>query len=105
MSYINIQEKDNAAIEKKELAEFERKRLRGTGYDMMKTRDRGWGKLHEDRCGGKDVTIEWHVDYEKSEPMDYETKTPIPVGKFLLTVGEERVLIDKQAFEKMFRWV
>lgn len=115
MSYVNITEKDKQAIEKKELQEYEQRRLRGTGYDMMKYRDIGIGWLHNDKVQGKPVEIRWHVEDEKRIPVgsflssDGQTihiySSNIPEDKFVLKIGNEEALIDKQAFQKLFRWV
>lgn len=115
MQYINISDKDRQAIEKKELDEFEQKRLRGTGYDMMVQRDRGWGKIHDERIEGQDVVINWNVEESKRYPYQttmtddgkkVEVFPPrIPEGKFLLNIGDRQALIDKNAFEKLLRWV
>lgn len=114
MSYINISEKDRQAIEKKELNEYEQRRLRGSGYDMMKYRDIGIGWIHNDKVEGKPVEISWHVEDEKRVPHQVLTNSDgrrievygpkIPEDKFLLRIGNEEALIDKVAFQKLFRW-
>lgn len=113
-SYTNISQKDRDAIDKKELEEFEQRRVRGTGYDLMKDRDRGIGWIHDERVEGKSVEIAWPVEDEKRYPY-MTTLTPdgkklevysprIPAGKFMLRIGNEEALIDKEAFQKLFRW-
>lgn len=113
MSYTNISDKDRQAIDKKELDEFEQRRLRGTGYDMMKNRDVGIGWIHNNMIEGKPVEIKWHVEDAKRVPHqrfissqgDIEVYGPkIPEDKFLLKIGNEEALIDKMAFQKLFRW-
>lgn len=115
MSHIDISHKDRQAIEKKEFQEYEQRRLRGTGYDMMKFRDVGIGWLHNNKVEGKDVEIKWHVDEEKRVPHTVSETSDgkrievftarIPEDKFLLRIGEEEALVDKVAFQKLFRWV
>lgn len=115
MKYHSIEEKDRAAIEKTEIDEFEARRLRGTGYDMMKHRDKGWGRIHEEQCGGKTVEIEWHVAEKNRYPYQVSMTqsgdkievfpAKIPKDKFILRIGKEEAVINTEAFRKLFRWV
>lgn len=115
MNHHLITDKDRQAIEKSELDEFERRKLRGTGYDMMTHRDRGWGRLHDERTAGKEVEVFWSVEDGREIPMqvtetDEEKRVEvyppkIPQDKFLIRIGNEEALIDKEAFQKLFRWV
>jgi hypothetical protein len=106
MRHYDISDKDREAIEKKELEEFDHRRLRGTGYDMMKIRDQGWGKIFPEKASGKEVVLEWHVDYAPDEEWpEYAARNSLPRGKFKLKVGSEEAIIDKDAFERLLRWV
>lgn len=114
MNHHDISDKDRQAIEKKELNEFEQRRLRGTGYDMMVNRDRGWGVIH-DELTSNDVVLEWHVEDEKRYPMQVTESSDgnrievfprkIPADCFVLKIGKEEAIIKKEAFQKLFRWV
>jgi hypothetical protein len=99
----NLTDLEHEAIAKKDMAEFDQKRLRGTGYDMMRLRDKGWGTMRN-RLGGE-VTIEWNIDEAHEEPEDGVAYTKIPADMFKLTIGKTEALVDKAAFQKLFRWV
>lgn len=100
MSYIDITEKDKQAIEKSEIDEFERKRLRGTGYELMKTRDMAYGLLPS--INGGELHVEWSVDNALRE--DGKLYRNVPSGCIVLRINKEEVIVDADAFRKLLRW-
>lgn len=110
----SITDTERQAIDKKEFADFEQRRLRGTGYSLMADRDRGYGKIDEELTGGKRVEIKWRVEDSKRSPyidVVHENKRiqvyspKIPQGKFLFRINGEEALIDTETFRRLFRWV
>lgn len=114
MTHISITDTEKRAIRDKEFEEYEQKRLRGTGYELMKDRDRGYGWIPNEYGGGA-VEIAWHVEEEKIQPTQVTQtddgqivevyRSQLPKDKFVLRIGDEQALLDKEAFQKLFRWV
>lgn len=97
----SITDTERQAIQKKEIKEFEQKELRGTGYRLMHERDRGWGFMQD--ITGKEVVVEWHIDEVKRE--DGKAYRNVPEGHFVLRAGKEEIILDKEVFHKILRWV
>lgn len=87
--------------EKQEMLEAENRDRRKTGFDLMPTRDKGAGFVHNEL--GNPVLIEWHIAPEKKiEGVPYPH---IPPTHFKLTINGQSALMDADEFRKSFRWV
>lgn len=99
----SITDTERQAIEKQEITEYTQKELRGTGYRMMHHRDKGWGAMQS--VNGKEVILEWNIEGGARERAEYEAYTHVPEDCFLIRIGKESALIDKEMFRKLHRWV
>jgi len=91
MRYANKTEQEKA-----EIAAAERADKRKHGFSLMAVRDRGWFKL------SNGVGIIWHSE----APLeDYEARRYVPDGMFILKIGNEEAVFDKEEFMRYLRWV
>lgn len=81
--------------ERAEIDASERNDRRKTGFDLMKVRDRGWWRMTNG------AGIIWHTD---TNAVEYEARRAIPDGMFLLQIGKEEVMFDKEEFMRWLRW-
>jgi len=82
--------------ERAEIEASERTDRRKGGFDLMKVRDRGWWRM------SNGLGMVWHTN---SEPAEYEARRSVPDGMFLLQIGREEVVCDKEEFMRWLRWV
>lgn len=97
----HISETERQAIRKEELKDFKQKELRASGYYLRHDRDRGWGAMQD--ITGKEVVLEWHIEEELRE--EGKAYSNVPKTHFIINAGGQQLILDKETFRKIYRWV
>lgn len=87
----------SAEIAELELSEAERKAIRNTGYQKMKERDLGYGRVR-DYNQGKEVWVDWRMSREDEQSQLF---------KMVVGTGKEKTIIvlDAEQMRRHLRWV
>ncbi len=86
--------------EKAEIEAAERKDFRKGGFDIMHDRDRSWGRIRN--YEGGEVVMEWHVDSPLEEGVP---RNNLPDGMFRLIANGQSIIMEKEEFMRLLRWV
>lgn len=88
----------SAEIAELEMDEAEHKAVRNTGFQKMKERDLGYGRLRDFNMRGEEVWMDWRMSREDEASQ-----------LFKLVVGKGRdktiIVLDAEQVRRHLRWV
>lgn len=87
----------SAELAEMEMAEYDRKAIRNTGFAKMKERDLGYGRLI-DYNQHKEVWMDWRLEKEYED--DQMFKMVIGTGRDKITI-----VLDAEQLRRHLRWV